>query len=77
MTKTPPRLLVPPGHTTTGHDSAVTVRFVQDRLALFAKVVFFFALVYIVMGAIVALTGAVPFFTPGRESHLLAATIDA
>ena len=75
MTKTPPRLLVPPGHTTTGRDSAVTLRFVQDRLALFAKVVFFFALVYIVMGAIVALTGAVPFFTPGRESHLLAATI--
>jgi serine/threonine-protein kinase len=56
-------------------DSAVAIRFVQDRVALFAKVVFLMGLVYVVMAVILTVTGAEPFFAPGRGAHLFGVVI--
>jgi serine/threonine-protein kinase len=68
--------LRPPDQPITGQlDSAVAVRFVQDRVALFAKVIFLIGLVYVVMAVILAVTGAEPFFAPGRGAHLFAVVI--
>jgi serine/threonine-protein kinase len=77
LTKTLPRLLLqPPGQAVSGQlDSAVALRFVQDRVALFAKVIFLFGCVYVVMAVILKVTGAERFFTPGREAHLFAVVI--
>jgi hypothetical protein len=75
MTKTPPRLLLPLAAVEGELDSAVATRFVQHRLALFAKVVFFYGLAYLVMAGIVAASGAERFFSPGREAHLLSVVI--
>jgi serine/threonine-protein kinase len=77
LNKTHPRYLVrPPDEAVTGQlDSAVALRFVQDRVALFSKVIFLIASVYVVMAVILAVTGAEPFFAPGRGAHLLGLAI--
>jgi serine/threonine-protein kinase len=75
---TSPRRLVGPnaqGAVSSQLDSAVAVRFVQGRLALFAKVIFSFGLFYVLMAVILTVTGKERFFSPGRESHLLAVVI--
>jgi eukaryotic-like serine/threonine-protein kinase len=56
-------------------ESAVGLRFVQDRLALFGKTLFCFAGVYLALAVVLSLRGVMPFFAPGRESHLAATLI--
>ena len=47
----------------------------QDRLALFGKTLFAFAALYLGLGIFLHFRSAVPFFTPGREYHLIATAI--
>jgi eukaryotic-like serine/threonine-protein kinase len=56
-------------------DSAVCGRFVQARVALFGKILFVFAVTYLVVATVKAAAGVEPLWAPGRESHLLATGI--
>jgi serine/threonine-protein kinase len=48
------------------------LRFVQDRLALFAKTVFWFAMTFVIMALVIAPFTPPGYWQPGRESQLLA-----
>jgi eukaryotic-like serine/threonine-protein kinase len=64
-----------PSGSTSHHGRGVEsldLRFVQDRLALFAKTLFWFGMTFVTMAIIVAPITQTEFFQPGRESQLLA-----
>src|SRR5262245_18554347 len=56
-------------------DSAVCLRFAQDRLALVGKVLFAFGFAYLGVALVKVLAGVEPLWASGRESHLLATAI--
>src|SRR5260221_5499126 len=60
---------------TPAYDSALGLRFVQDRVALFGKVVFAFGVTYLGMALVLYLRGVEPLFAPGRESHIASVLI--
>jgi serine/threonine-protein kinase len=53
-------------------ESAVAPLFVQQRVALFALVIFIFAGVYLGMAIVFRFAAEQAFFAPGRDSHLFA-----
>jgi hypothetical protein len=63
-----------PSGSTSPHGRSVEsldLRFVQDRLALFAKTLFWFGMTFVTMAIVVAPVTEAGFFQPGRESQLL------
>src|SRR6185503_6871294 len=56
-------------------DSASELRFVQDRLALFGKTVFWICAAFVLMAVLTHVLGINPFFQPGRESQVFATAI--
>jgi eukaryotic-like serine/threonine-protein kinase len=58
-------------------DPGSELRFVQDRLALFGKTVFFICAAFVLMAVVTHVLAVNPFFQPGRESQLAATAIAA
>jgi hypothetical protein len=59
----------------SGHGRSVEsldLRFVQDRLALFAKTVFWFGMTFVMVAVVVGPFTPAGYWQPGRESQLLA-----
>jgi serine/threonine-protein kinase len=60
------------------HETAAAgsgMRFVQNRLALFAKTLFWFGVVAVVLGLLISPFTPAAYWQPGRESQLLATAI--
>jgi hypothetical protein len=56
-------------------DPGAQEAFVRGRLALFGKTVFWIAVTFLGLSALLDFTGVMPFWRPGMESHLLATAI--